>query len=230
MLKAVIFDFNGVIANDEPIHLLMFQKVLKEEGMDLTEKDYYDIYLGMDDRGCFEEIYKVNQKDLSEDKIHDLIQRKSVYYEKEIQENLSYFPGVVDFIKTCAQNFKLAITSGALRSEINLILKKADLLHLFPIIISAEDVLEGKPDPEGFQKALTALNLKVPRSAPGIRAQECLVIEDSWAGIDAAHNAGMKCLGVTNSYSKERLSKAEKVVSTLENLPLKELENLFLPQ
>lgn len=227
MLKALIFDFNGIIADDEPIHLQMFQKVLKEETITLTKKDYYDIYLGLDDRGCFEEVYKANQKDLTEEKIYDLILRKAKYYEQAIQENLTYFPGVVDFIKQSDLRYKLAMTSGALRSEINLILKKADLLSLFPVIISADDVLEGKPDPEGFQKALYALNLKVPRFAPGIRAKECLVIEDSWAGVDAAHGAGMKCLAVTNSYPKEKLNKAEKIVSTLENLQFEELEKLF---
>ena len=227
MLKALIFDFNGIIVDDEPIHLQMFQKVLKEEGITLTKEQYYDIYLGMDDQGCFEALYKANGKEISDDKLHNLIERKGIYYEASIKENMIFFPGVVDFIKNASQHFKLAITSGALRSEIQMVLQQADLLSHFPVIISAEDVIEGKPDPEGFQKALYALNLKMPRYVPGIRAKECLVIEDSWAGIDAALEAGMKCLAVTNSYSKERLGKADKVISSLENFKLEGLQEIF---
>jgi HAD superfamily hydrolase (TIGR01509 family) len=228
MLKALILDFNGVITNDEPIHLQMFQRVLQEEKISLTQEQYYDTYLGMDDRGCFEAVYKTHGRKLSSEDLHNLIQRKAHYYEAAIRENLIFFPGVVDFIKRSAERFRFAIASGALRSEITFILNQAELLPLFPVIISAEDVLEGKPDPETFQKALYALNLKVPRFAPGIRARECLVIEDSRAGIDAAHGAEMKCLAITNSYPAEQLNKADLVLSSLEGLQLEKLEELFL--
>src|ERR1700758_2990349 len=99
MLRAVIFDFDGVIADAEPVHLKAFQAVLSEEGINLSKKDYYDKYLALDDKTCFAAILKDRRKDFDMSLIHDLMVRKSKYYDRFIRENLVIFPGVIDFVK-----------------------------------------------------------------------------------------------------------------------------------
>lgn len=228
MLRAIIFDFNGVIADDEPLHLELFQKVLAEEGLVLTEEDYYGKnYLGMDDRGCFGAVLKAYGRNATEADIQRLIDRKARYYQQLIQERLILFPGAVDFVKRAADRYPLAIASGALRHEIEIIVNHAGIKSCFTAIVSAEDVREGKPSPEGFTKALEKLNRSPGRTDQPIQPAECLVIEDSPFGIAAAHSAGMKCIAITNSYPAERLEGANLIIKSLEGLRLETVEQLF---
>ena len=218
MLKAVIFDFNGIIVDDEPIHFRLFQKVLAEEGIPLTEKAYYERYLGFDDRGAFTAGFHENQRPLDNAKIEELIERKAVYYQDAIRNHVSIFPGVAALISSLAGKLPLAVASGALRHEIETILKTAGLLHHFNAIVSAEDVVRGKPEPEIFLKALLALNSA--RDGAPIEAADCVVIEDSREGIRGARRAGMKCLAVANSHPAELLGEANAIVKSLEEVDL----------
>jgi HAD superfamily hydrolase (TIGR01509 family) len=228
MLKAIIFDFNGVIADDEPLHLELFQKVLAEEGLPLSEQDYYSKnYLGMDDRGCFGAVYKAHGRTATEVDLQRLIARKAEYYKQSIQSKMILFPGAADFVKQAAGRYPLAIASGALRHEILMILEHAGIKQYFEAIVSAEDVRQGKPSPEGFIKALEQLNTHYSRSSEPILPGQCLVIEDSPFGIAAARSAGMECLAITNSYPAEKLREAHQIVKTLEGLKLEKLEALF---
>jgi beta-phosphoglucomutase len=224
MLRAIIFDCDGVIANTEPMHLAAFQKVLAEEGIILTEEEYYQRYLALDDRTCFQAIFSGSGATLTQEKLSELIERKSEYLNPIMRDHLELFPGVEDFIRLVARRFPLAIASGALRHEIELILQHSGLHDLFQVVISAEDVAEGKPHPEPFLKALALINASQVET---IQPWQCLVIEDSIHGVEAAHLAGMRCLAVTNSYSKEQLSRADRVVESLAGLSLKDLESLF---
>jgi len=225
MLRAVIFDFNGVLIDDEPIHLEMFQKVLKDEGLSLDAKDYYERYLGFDDRGCFKAYYKRAGHILSDTTLEDLVQRKAHYYREVIENRMVVFPGVEQLIRELSSHIPLAIASGALRSEIELILEKMDLTKYFQGIVSAEDVREGKPNPEIFTKALDLLN---QFEADGsIDPSECLAIEDSREGIRAAHGARLKCLAITNSHSEKELSEADSVINSMEEVSLGFLETLL---
>ena len=225
MLRAVIFDFNGIIVNDEPIHFRLFQRVFAEEGMTLTEEDYYTRYLGFDDRGAFEAGYRENNRALPSDKLAELIARKAVYYQQAIRDHVEIFPGVKHLIASLSKNLPLAVASGALRSEIEAILTTAGLIGEFAVIVSAEDVSHGKPEPEIFLKALAGLNDKAPTQTP-IAAADCVVIEDSKEGIKGARRAGMKCLAVTNSHPAELLGEADAIVSSLETVSLATLEKL----
>ncbi len=222
-LKAIIFDFNGVIVDDEPLHLELFRKVLLEEGIFLSDEEYHEKYLGYDDRGCFTAVLCDNARtpDAASDLfIHELIARKAEYYRQAIQERMLLFPGVVDLVRRSAEAYPLAIASGALRSEIEFVLERGAIRDCFQVIVAAEDVSECKPDPEGYLKALAQLN--AARNAE-IHAHECLVIEDSIAGIEAAKEAGMRCLAVTNSYAAEALNAADEIVTSLEGLAVGEL-------
>ncbi|MFQ5850448.1 MAG: HAD family hydrolase [Candidatus Binatia bacterium] len=225
MVRAIIFDFNGVLVNDEPIHLEMFQKVLLDEGLSLDAKDYYSHYLGMDDRGCFKAIYHMHGRSLSDTSLEELVQRKAHYYRESIEKRIAVFPGVGKLIPDLSARLPLAIASGALRGEIEMILERIGLRNHFQAIVSTEDVMEGKPNPEIFNKALSLLNER--KTGRSIEPSECLVVEDSKEGIRAAHNAGMKCLAVTNSHRAEELTEAETVVTTLEEVNTTFLERLF---
>jgi len=225
MLRAVIFDFNGIIVDDEPIHFKLFQRVLGEEGITLTEKDYYARYLGFDDRGAFSAGYHENKRSLSENKLAELIARKAAYYQEAIRDHVTIFPGVETLIANLSPRLPLAVASGALRDEIETILSTAALLQHFTAIVAAEDVRHGKPEPEIFLKALEQIN--AGRDAHDqINAGDCLVIEDSKEGIKGARRAAMKCLAVTNSHPPELLKDASAVVKSLTEVDLNFLESL----
>lgn len=225
MLRALIFDFNGIIVDDEPIHFELFKRVLAEERIELTEADYYARYLGFDDRGAFTAAYREHGRSLDESLLARLIGRKAIYYQSAIQNKVRIFPGVERLVTALVPVFPLAVASGALRQEIETILSAAGLLKHFAVIISAEDVNHGKPEPEIFLKALARLNAQVEDGHP-IDAADCLVIEDSKEGIRGARRAGMKCLAVSNSHAVELLQEADSVVSSLEEVDLALLEKL----
>jgi beta-phosphoglucomutase len=225
MLRAAIFDFNGIIVDDEPIHFELFQKVLGEEGIALTEDAYYARYLGFDDRGAFSAGYRDNNRQLSDSKLVELIDRKAVYYQEAIRNHVAIFPGVKNLILGLTGRLPLAVASGALRQEIETILTTSGMLKYFQAIISAEDVNQGKPEPEIFLKALSQLNA-VANAGDPINPAECVVIEDSKEGIKGARRAGMKCLAVTNSHPAALLNEANAVVKSLEEIDLTFLRRL----
>jgi HAD superfamily hydrolase (TIGR01509 family) len=224
MLKALIFDCDGVIADSEPLHLAALQRALSEEGITLTEETYYREYLALDDRGCFTKAFNDDGKALTAEKLRELIERKAARLEPVMREHLRIFPGVAEFIRTAAACYPMAVASGALRHEINLILEFAGVRDCFAVVVSAEDVTRGKPDPEAFRKAHAALSAS---QAGGIAAAECLVIEDSLHGVEAGKRAGMAVLAVTNSYSRQRLQAADLVIDSFDELALSDLERLM---
>ncbi len=221
MLKTIIFDCDGVIADTEPLHLSTLQQTLEHEGISITKEEYYRYYLALDDRGCFNHVFKRFGVELTDRKLEQLMQRKAAVLEPIMRKELKLFPGVVDFIRAAAARFPLAVASGALAGEIDLILKHADVRDCFKVIVSAEDVRNGKPHPEPFIKALSLINSSLGQS---IQPGECLVIEDSVHGVEASRLAGMRCLAVTNSYDGGRLSQADIVAENLAEISLDQIE------
>ena len=224
MLKAIIFDFDGVIADTEPLHLKAFQLTLEEKGITLSEEEYNDNYLAYDDKTFFKELLKDRNITNDEATVSEYINKKSDHFNNILKGNILILEGVPDFISQVSSRFPLSIGSGALRSEIVEILEYAGLRKHFDIIVSADDVENCKPDPEVYLKVLAHLNNS---GADLISADECLVIEDSISGIMAAHSAGMRCLAITNSYSAENLSKAELVTDFLRSVSINQIEALF---
>jgi beta-phosphoglucomutase len=225
MLRAVIFDFNGIIVDDEPIHFELFQRVLGEEGITLTKEAYYARYLGFDDRGAFMAGFRDSERSLTDQKLAELIDRKAAYYQQAIRDHVAIFPGVKALVNNLAPSVPLAVASGALRHEIATILRTAGLLNYFQAVVSAEDIKQGKPEPEIFVTVLAKLNQGVK---PPIEPADCVVIEDSKEGIRGARRAGMKCLAVTNSHPAELLGEANAVVKSLEEVSLSFLQRLCL--
>lgn len=222
MLKAVIFDFNGVIANDEPLHLELFRRVLGEEGISITEEEYLARYLGYDNFKCFRAaLTDAGREHQAADLTYivALIARKTDYYLEAINDRFLLFPGVVELARKLAADYPMGIVSGAERKEIEHVLLRAGIRNCFQTIITSADISTGKPDPEGFLTALA----KLTSLGNPIQPNECLVIEDSVAGVRAAKSAGMYCLAVTNSYTPERLAQADWIVPSLVDFDVKGL-------
>jgi HAD superfamily hydrolase (TIGR01509 family) len=217
MVHALIFDFNGVLADDDPIHMRALQQVAEEEGLSITETEYLDKYLPLNDWDCFRLLFETHARPLSPEKRNDLIQRKSVYYYKAISDMSVLFEGAATAVKSAAGRFKLAIASGARRDEILHILRQANLQPFFDAIVAAEDVTHGKPHPEPFARACVALN----ELYGSIEPAGCIAVEDSIGGIMSAHEAGMRCLGIAHSYSTDRLRTAnpEWIIESIADFP-----------
>lgn len=212
--KAVIFDFDGVIVDTEPLHYAAFQRLLAPLGLDFSWEQYVETYMGFDDRDAFIEAYKVRQRELSTSELHDLIELKASLFQEIIRDGISAYPGVVNLIRSIrASNTPLAISSGALRSDIEPILETLGITDCFDIIVTAEDVAKSKPDPESYQLAHTRLNTFHSLHLP---AQQVLAVEDTPAGISAAKGAGLQVLAVTNSYPATHLSLADIITATLD--------------
>lgn len=228
MLHALIFDFDGVITDTEPLHYAVFHAVLGEVGISLSKDEYYSHYIGFDDKGCFEAALQAHGRTVSRAAIDDLVARKASAFMEQLRTRLMLYPGVEAFIHQAASRLPLGIASGALRHEIEYVLKEAGLWGCFSHITSAEDVARGKPDPEPFLHALKGLNT-IPAFQAPLTAMECLVIEDSIPGILAAHAAGMKVLAVANTHRPEELVSAEWVSPSLETVDLETLATQFDP-
>ena len=227
-LSAIIFDFDGVIADSEPLHFAGFRLTLAEIGISLTESDYYANYLGYDDRGCFIAALTAHQRPADPSVIAPLMQRKAQAYLESVKDHLVIFPGVREFVSEAAAAYPLAIASGALRHEIEFILEQAGLRKAFLHITGAEDVTKGKPDPEPFLHALAALNRQHQNQT--IAPDSCLVIEDSIPGLRGAKAAGMKVLAVANTHTIQDLHEAHAVAQSLSQVRLSELRERLWPQ
>ncbi|OQW62160.1 MAG: hypothetical protein BVN28_05875 [Nitrospira sp. ST-bin4] len=226
-MRAVIFDFDGVIADTEPLHFEGLRRTLAATGISLTESDYYTNYLGFDDRGCILEALRVNHRPSTDSIVQDLMQKKAVAYLASIRDHLVIFPGVREFVEEAAAAYPIAIASGALRPEIELILEQAGLRKAFRHITSAEDVTSSKPNPEPFLHALAGLNRQQISST--LAPNNCLVIEDSLPGIRAAKAAGMKVLAVTNTHTVQDLHEADAISPNLRETRLAELRTRLWP-
>jgi HAD superfamily hydrolase (TIGR01509 family) len=229
MIRAVIFDFNGVIVDDEALHCRLLRDVLGLQGIALSESEYYDEYLGYDDRGCFETALTRAGRDPTGDVVARLIDQKARLYAESAESGLSYFAGAIDALRMLAARWPVAVCSGALRAEIEVALAAREIDHLVAAIIAAEDTDRCKPDPEGYFLALDALR---DAGHEDLEAGQCLAIEDSPAGIRAAKDAGMWVLGVTHTYPADKLrdAGADAVVETLAGLDPVSLVRLFVPE
>jgi len=226
-MQAVIFDFDGVIADTEPLHFEGLRRTLGEIQINLTEDDYYANYLGFDDRGCILEALRVNQIPASPSLLEDLMTKKATAYLASIKDHLVIFPGVREFVEEAAAICPIAIASGALRAEIELVLECIGLRKSFRHITSAEDVIHGKPNPEPFLHALAGLNRH--RSAASLSPTSCLVIEDSRPGIRAAKSAGMKVLAVANTHTVQDLHEADAISHSLRETRLSDVRARLWP-
>jgi len=224
MLRAVILDFDGVITDSEILHLRAFNQSLVPYGIEISTKEYYTNYLGFSDFDCYKALIDNGLLKIDERQIDDIIKKKSKFFEELTRTEGQTIEGVHEFLQMLEDNnIPMAICSGSLLVEIEVMLQESGLRHFFTEIVSAEQVKKGKPHPDGFLLSLKKLNKKCH---PPIAANECIVIEDSHWGLQAGKAAGMHTVAVTNSYDAEQLSLADKIVSRLNKLTINDLQQL----
>lgn len=229
MLKAVLFDFNGVIINDEPLHEKLIEQLLIEENLRLKPGEFQSTCLGRSDRACLSDLLTRRGRMVTEDYLTNLIDRKSRAYQQELAaiEELPTYLGLTDFIYQVKEaQLLIGIVSGALRSEIDLVLTRTQLIDLFSIVVAGDDIQTSKPDPAGYLLAIDRLNQQFP--GLDIQPQNCLAIEDTFAGIAAAKQAGMQVVGVANTYPFHMLQRqANWAVDYLSELELDRIQTVF---
>ena len=221
MLKAVIFDFDGVIADSELLHYKALNAVFNQHGVDIPKEVHWEKYLGYSDLDNIEAVNRDYRMGLNDAKVQVLIDEKKVIFDELVVSGSIIIDGVAVFIRRLIDSgIRRAVCSGALRSDIDLMLAGSGFSNAFEAIIAADDVKHGKPDPEGYLLALDKLN----QSGNPVKAGECVVIEDSHWGLEAAAAAGMNPVAVTTTYSPNELAaKAKKVVDRLDELSIEDL-------
>ena len=228
MIKAIFFDFNGVIIDDEIIQMKAYQEILRGHQIDLTEESYMSA-LGMDDRTFVKAMFERAKKPLTDPVLESVLDTKTDLHRQMIAE-LPLFPGVITFLKAAAREFSLGLVSMASKAEVGYVFERANLTPLFSVVVTAEDASVCKPAPDCYLAGLTKLNEKRQheRELP-LLASECLAIEDSPPGIQAARAAGMRTLGITNTVSEEalRIAGAEVVTASLADWTVEAVELLY---
>ena len=222
-LQAIVFDFDGVIADSEPLHLKAFQQALAEEGIALERDDYFARYLGYDDVGMFQALGSHRGLAWTDRHITALVARKGMKLQAMIEGDEVLFPGAAAFIRAAAAEVPIAIASGALRHEIVQIVESAGLGGLFTTIVASGDTPESKPSPGPYLLAFEQLQQTTGRV---LDRRRCIAIEDSIWGLESARGAGLRCVGVTTSYGAGDLAGAELVVDSLKSLTIPMLERL----
>ena len=223
MPVAVIFDFDGIIVDSEPLHYRAFLEVLEPFGIACSWEEYLAHYMGYDDRDAFRAFFHTRGETLAPSRLKELIQRKAGAFRAAVARGVTPYPGVVALVRSLAQSLPVGLCSGALRDDITPILHQLDLIDAFRIIVAADDVSVSKPDPASYRLALRRLAETVP--ARQLPPAATLAIEDTPAGIASARGAGLTVLAVANSYPSAKLEREGCTVSeTLQGMTLETLQ------
>lgn len=223
MIRAVVFDFDGVLANSEPLHLRAFQDVLAGEGLPLSESEYYTRYLGFDDAGMFRAVGLDRRRPFSDADIAELVARKADRMEALERDMSLLFPGAADAVRRLGASLPLAIASGALGAEIRRVLDREGLTRHFRAIVSAEDTAASKPAPDPYERAVQELGRALGAE---LAPAECVAVEDSRWGLESARAAGLRTIAVTHSYPASELPASDAVLDSLDALTTGLLDTL----
>jgi beta-phosphoglucomutase len=226
MLKAVIFDFDGVVSDSETLHYKALNETFVKYGLDVPKEVHWQKYLGYSDIENIKAVSGDYGMGFTNDQVVEIARQKTELFDKLVETETTIIDGVAEFIDMLIENnIPLAICSGAIASDIKLMLADCQFANVFKVIVTAEDVTRGKPDPEGFLLALKKLNESAGRGQ--ILPQECIVIEDSGWGLAAARAAGMHTVAVTNTYPAEKLANlADMIAGRLDELTMEDLGRL----
>jgi beta-phosphoglucomutase-like phosphatase (HAD superfamily) len=231
ILQAVFFDFDGVIADSEPLHLRAYQQVLRREGIELDRTDYYARYLGFDDVGLFQALASDRRLPVTPAKIDEWVRAKSRIIEEMLSNDSVLFPGAAACVRMFAERVPLAVASGALQPEIEQVLNRAGLRDCFAAIASASDGVRGKPAPDlyllAMAKLAAAIHGQQKKGADPLDPSACIAIEDSHWGLEAARTVGLRCVAVTHTYPAAELGQADLVVDRLGDLTIARIEGII---
>jgi HAD superfamily hydrolase (TIGR01509 family) len=203
-VRAVIFDFNGTLSQDEPILLAIFQELFAEYGRPLSAEEYFGELAGLSDPEIVRTWLGADHPAVDE-----VIERRSERYRQLVADGSSVPQAVREAVRYAAERARVAIVSGAAREEIGAVLEGSGLAHVVTTVVAAEDVARGKPHPDGYLRVLELLD-------GDLRARDVLVFEDTEAGVAAARAAGMRCIAVLGTLAPERLAAADEIVPALD--------------
>jgi beta-phosphoglucomutase len=226
MLHAIVFDFDGVLADSEPLHFEVYRRVLADAGITLSTELYYERYLGYDDVGGFRAVLQDNGRPNDEAAVQALVKAKATMFPAYVNGRDVLFPGVAARVRAFAEAVPLAIASGALPHEIEMILNGAGLRDAFQVVVGAGDTPQSKPAPDPYARAVRLLQDRGLVPPGDDAAAQCVAIEDSKWGIQSAKRAGLACVGVTTSYPAAELTEADLVVESVSGLSLDALRGL----
>lgn len=221
-MKAVLFDFDGVLVNSEPLHYRALRAALLTAAVDISEDEYAAYYLAYDDWRATRLALERHGAAAGADRVEALVARKTAEFDA-LLASVPLYPGARELVESLAAEVPVAIASGAQRPEIERILDGARLRASFTAIVGAGDVARGKPNPDPYLAAMVRLQPRVP----GLTAGDCVVIEDTMAGIASGLAAGMKVVGVAQTYPAEKLQSAHLVVPSVRELDPSRLRGLF---
>ena len=209
--RGIVFDFDGVLANSEPLHLRAYQEVLADLGIVINRDEYYARYLGFDDIGAFRAIAEVRRRHWTEEQIRALVVRKTAVFDEMLDSVDVLYPEAAECVRRLAARIPLGIASGALRHEIEAVLRRTRLDRHFRFIVASGDTPESKPAPDPYRRAA---------ELHGLMPAQCIAIEDSRWGIESAKTAGLRCVGITQTYAADELSQADAVISSLNDFTI----------
>ena len=210
-IRSVLFDFDGLLANTEPLHFETFLKVLAENDVRLPPGTEQSDFTGIHDRASFRKAFRKAGRSIEPDLVEELVDRKSALYLEEAGK-IELFEGARELLDSIPAGLPYTIASGGRRMDILAVLRRHGLAERFPAFVCGDDVDKSKPDPECFLKGLELLR---EDEAGDLDPESCLTFEDSFRGIEAAKNAGMQCVAVTHSYAATELFKADRVLDSL---------------
>ena len=222
-VRAMIFDFDGIITDTEPVHMDAWQGVLEPLGVFVDEDEFRRDYVGLNDRDFLDAVSKAHRHHFTDIERASLIEAKSVATVAMLEHDIPLLPGVADFIESACEIYPLAICSGANRGEIEFILRHLKWMGRFDPIVASDSVTRGKPDPEGYIRAYEGLTDKFDGA---LLSKDVIAVEDSPRGIAAAKAAGLRCLAVKNSFDESELKEADLVVASLAEIKPEDLQNL----
>jgi beta-phosphoglucomutase len=229
VLKAVLFDFNGVIINDESIHHAALEEILLAENLSLQGQELWKMSVGRSDRSCLREILSSRGRFVTDEYLNKLVVKKAGIYRQRLQQlvTLPIYPEVVQFIdKLHGSGYKLAVVTGSVRSEAELVLKQSEIDRYFDIVVTGDDIAQSKPNPESYLLAVTKLNESNPDL--NLLPAECLAIEDTFAGIQAAKAAGIQVVAIAHTYPFHMLQRqANWTIDTFADLELERVTEFF---
>lgn len=227
MLRAVIFDFDGIIVDSEPLILKLTQEMASRQGWSISDEEYYHDYLALDDRGIVEHLFTSHGLPVDRTRRDELVAWKCQRYAEIIRDGLPCLPGAAEFVAEVARRYPLAIASGSLYVEIDHLLGKLGLREKFAVLATADDCQRSKPDPEVYLTALSRLRALPNFRDEPLQAEDCLAIEDAPLGVVAAQAAGFKCLALTHSRPASELQHADLVAGEFADLRMRDILGLF---
>lgn len=229
VLKAVLFDFNGVIINDESIHHALLYDLLLAENLLPQGQNFWQMSVGRSDRACLRELLKLRGRFVTDEYLDKLVAKKAIAYRQRLEQlaSLPIYPEVVNFIdRLHVSGYKLAVVTGAIRSEVELVLQQGEINRYFETVVAAEDITQSKPDPEGYLLTVDRLNQLNPDL--NLLPSECLAIEDTFAGIQSAKSAGIQVVAIAHTYPFHMLQRqANWTIDSFADLELDRVSEYF---